>query len=353
MTSPIVDRLVQALLYEGYILYPYRPSVKNRKRWTIGGLYPRGYSEADGNGDPQAMQTECLVTGRQPVISVSVRFLHLMDRLVGKLREPARELRAEGEPDFDVVESLEVGGRLHQTWQEAVERTVSIGNVDVTELVARPRRQEFAFPALRATETLCDPNGDVRAVLVRNQQAVAGAIALSAAQIAEEVFRLTIVAVNESSLADPERTSRDEAILATLASAHTILHVERGEFVSLLEPPDELQSAAAECSNLRTWPVLAGQPGETDTLLSSPIILYDYPQVAPESPGDLFDGTEIDEILTLRIMTLTDEEKRVAKAVDERARALLQRTESLGPGQLRQLHGALRGAHALDLKEKP
>jgi len=299
------------------------------------------------------MQTECLVTGRQPVISVSVRFLHLMDRLVGKLREPARELRAEGEPDFDVVESLEVGGRLHQTWQEAVERTVSIGNVDVTELVARPRRQEFAFPALRATETLCDPNGDVRAVLVRNQQAVAGAIALSAAQIAEEVFRLTIVAVNESSLADPERTSRDEAILATLASAHTILHVERGEFVSLLEPPDELQSAAAECSNLRTWPVLAGQPGETDTLLSSPIILYDYPQVAPESPGDLFDGTEIDEILTLRIMTLTDEEKRVAKAVDERARALLQRTESLGPGQLRQLHGALRGAHALDLKEKP
>jgi len=197
MTSPIVDQLVQALLYEGYILHPYRPSVKNRKRWTIGALYPRGCSEADdGNGDPQAMQTECLVTGKQPVVSLSVRFLHLMDRLVGKLREPVRELHADDEPALDVVESLDVGGQLYQTWQEAVERTVSIGDVDVASLVARPRRQEFAFPAHRATENLRDPNGDVVAVLVRNQRAVTGAIALSAAQIAEGVFRLTIVAVN-------------------------------------------------------------------------------------------------------------------------------------------------------------
>ena len=78
-------------------------------------------------------------------------------------------------------------------------------------------------------------------------------------------------------------------------------------------------------------------------MLSSPIILYDYPQIAPESPGALFDGTEIDEILTLRIMTLTDEEKREMRTVDERAREILERTENMPPDQLMKIHGVLRG----------
>ena len=78
-------------------------------------------------------------------------------------------------------------------------------------------------------------------------------------------------------------------------------------------------------------------------MLSSPIILYDYPQIAPESPGDLFDATEIDEILTLRILTLTEDEKRAMSDVDDRARALLERTESLAREQLMGLHGTIRG----------
>jgi hydrogenase maturation protease len=64
--------------------------------------------------------------------------------------------------------------------------------------------------------------------------------------------------------------------------------------------------------------VLVGKEGTADSILSSPIILYDYPKVAPESPGDLFDATEIDEILTLRILALTDEEKREMAAIDSR-----------------------------------
>ena len=46
MNQALVDRIVNAVLYEGYLLYPYRPSVKNRQRWTFGGLYPRSYCEA-------------------------------------------------------------------------------------------------------------------------------------------------------------------------------------------------------------------------------------------------------------------------------------------------------------------
>ena len=116
--------------------------------------------------------------------------------------------------------------------------------------------------------------------------------------------------------------------MQSLVSTHVILGVESGEFVSLLEPPDEVQPFVAQCQNVGVWPVLVGDEGQRDTLLASPIILYDYPQIAPESVGDLFDGTEIDEILSLRILTLTDDEKREIRDSDERARQILERTES-------------------------
>jgi hydrogenase maturation protease len=93
-----------------------------------------------------------------------------------------------------------------------------------------------------------------------------------------------------------------------------------------------------------TWPVLVGdeQKAERNILLSSPIILYDYPKVAPESAGPLFDGTEIDEILTLRILTMTDQEKLEMRQVHQQARALLERTESLPADSLLKMHGTLR-----------
>ncbi len=52
MNRALVDQIASAVLYEGYILYPYRPSVKNRQRWTFGGLVPRAYSEAQGADRP-------------------------------------------------------------------------------------------------------------------------------------------------------------------------------------------------------------------------------------------------------------------------------------------------------------
>ena len=99
--------------------------------------------------------------------------------------------------------------------------------------------------------------------------------------------------------------------------------------------------------------MLVGEPGEADTMLSSPIILYDYPEIAPESPGDLFDATEIDEILTLRILTLTDEEKQAVSALDDRGRAMLERTEALAREQLMGLHGTLRGLQPVTDSGRP
>jgi hypothetical protein len=110
-----------------------------------------------------------------------------------------------------------------------------------------------------------------------------------------------------------------------------------------MDPPEPRREAAAACRNVGAWPVLVGEEGQKDTMLSSPIILHDYPRVAPESPGDFFDGTEIDEMLSLRIMTLTDDEKGAVASVDERAGALLARTEALAREQLLGLHGTVRG----------
>ncbi len=166
---------------------------------------------------------------------------------------------------------------------------------------------------------------------------------LSAAEVAPGVFRVTVKIQNETPIEDGATASRDEALMHGLVSTHTVLSVGDGEFVSMIDPPEPFRVLAAGCRNVGCWPVLVGDEGDKDTILSAPIILYDYPQIAPESPGELFDGTEIDEILTLRIMTLTDDEKVAMAAVDERARAVLARTESLEKEQMLGLHGTFRG----------
>jgi hydrogenase maturation protease len=117
--------------------------------------------------------------------------------------------------------------------------------------------------------------------------------------------------------------------------------VENGEFLSLLDPPASMADLAGQCENKGTFPVLAGE--EATAMLASPIILYDHPSIAPESAGNLFDATEIDEILSLRILTLTDEEKREMRESDDRTRELLLRTESMPDEQFIKLHGILRG----------
>jgi hypothetical protein len=343
MNRALVDRITDAVLYEGYILYPYRPSVKNRQRWTFGGLYPEAYCRAQGGTDAWSNQTECLVQGGPgTTLTATVRFLHLTARLVGEVVPPLAAWPDGAEPPFRPVETLRVGDRLFHTWQEAEEREIVLGGLELGQLLDRPRRRTFAFPGRRWLEPVTGPTGEIVGVLARQQRAVEGAVEVTAAPAAEGLFRVTVRVLNATPVEAGELRDRDEALLRSLVSSHTVLGVRQGEFVSLLDPPGPWREAAAACRNVGTWPILVGAEGDKDTMLSSPIILYDYPQVAPESPGDLFDGTEIDEILALRIMTLTDDEKQAVAAVDERVRALLARTEGLGGEQLWRLHGAVR-----------
>src|SRR5262249_50478666 len=176
----------------------------------------------------------------------------------------------------------------------------------------------------------------------RTQRSICGAIELSASQARAGVFRVRVRLRNTTSIDVSTHVERDEVLLRSLVSTHIVLGAVDGQFVSLLDPPDQFRQWAAECENVGVWPVLLGEPGQRDTMLASPIILYDHPQIAPESPGDLFDGTEIDEILALRILTLTDEEKLEVARADERARRILERTEQLSQEHFMKLHGRLR-----------
>ncbi len=354
MNRAAVERIAKAVLYEGYMLYPYRPSaVKNQQRFNFGVIYPLSYSEAQKGSDPWVMQTECLVQGSgQTKIEVYLRFLQLTSRSVEERIMPELNRRHSGGAVFVPVRSLEVDGQKFYSWQEAVEREISVPENNAETLVRQPLQQPFSLPVNQTSEPLSDSSGRVAGRMMRTQQAIDGAIHVALHPVVEGVYRVVVRVKNVTALGDAVLINRDDALMQSLVSAHLLLGVQGGEFVSLLDPPETLRGIASECRNVGAFPVLVGEEGQRDTMLSSPIILYDYPQIAPESAGDLFDGTEIDEILSLRIMTMTDEEKVEMRQSDERARRMLERTETLPAEQLMKLHGVLRGLHPVDEEKR-
>ena len=134
MNKALIDNIANAVLYEGYLLYPYRPSVKNRQRWTFGGLYPKSYCDRHGGTDPCFAQTECLVEGSgDSTLSVRVRFLHLQNRRI----QPAA-------PSGESVSAI----RLPAIWQEAVEREVDCSeDMLFSDLLTQAKICNFSFPA--------------------------------------------------------------------------------------------------------------------------------------------------------------------------------------------------------------
>jgi hydrogenase maturation protease len=340
------------------MLYPYRPSsVKNRQRWNFGVVYPKAYSEMQSGADNWFMQTECpAIAGPSAELRIKARFLQAVARTFGELRTPLDELPGAAEdgqePAYEVVESLQVGDQILQPWQEAIEREIVLPTFRFDDDAAATRSTIVTFPGGREFEPVRSADGRIAGHIVRTRETIAARVDVAAERIQNGLSKITVRILNISASAKPSSPSRDDALMQSLLSAHTILSIDGGEFVSLLDPPDSLKQAVSECTNIGTWPVLAGEEAQRAAMLSSPIILYDYPQIAPESPGDLFDGTEIDEILALRILTLTDDEKREMRSSDPRARQILERTETLPAEHFMKLHGALRGLHPAS-KEKP
>jgi hypothetical protein len=347
MNTSALDRLVGATLYEGYILYPYRPSsVKNQVRWTFGGVHPRAWSEASGGTDPWMVQTECLMRHTHGAgVSVHVRFLRLVTRTVARLDPSSATLDAEAIARLEEVGELRVAGTTHRGWEEATEQDIDCGTHNLPSLSAGEIVVERGYPEDSFAEPLVDEAGQVVGALIRDTEPLDVEVTLQAEPLGADLTRVRVVVRNVSAFKLAGDGDRERALLRSLVSTHAILVAGNGEWLSLADPPADAAEAAAACRNNGLWPVLAGEAGSSDTVLASPIILEDHPEVAPESSGDLFDATEIDEILSLRILALTDDEKAEMRAADGRARALLDRTEALTGEDLMRMHGTIRAIH--------
>ncbi|HWF39876.1 MAG TPA: hypothetical protein VG322_15235 [Candidatus Acidoferrales bacterium] len=342
MKREIVEQIADSVLYEGYILYPYRPAaLKNRQRWNFGGLCPPGYADLHDGSESCRAQTECLALGAEGTLRVKIRFLHLIDRRVASLPDNFRDLRECPESDLVFVDNLKVGERIYQTWQEATERAIDLPALNLAPAVAQQQRFDFHLPESKSIEPLTGPQGKLAGAIVRKQNALNCAAHIAIQKLDECLFKIRLEILNLTTCPEAASLTRDQAMTYSLVSTHAILNICGGEFISSLDPPQEYADAVSSCANVGLYPVLAGDEAQRSTMLASPVILYDYPKVAPESAGDLFDGAEIDEILTLRILALGDQEKAEMRQCDERARRILDRVES-DPEHLARLHGAMR-----------
>jgi hypothetical protein len=297
-----VEKIAAAILYEGYILYPYRATaIKNRQRWNFGTLYPRTYAEAQRPEEAFRLVAECLVVAdSNTILDLRLSFLQLVRREEGSdtLTDPSL------------------------AWEEAIERSSEHSGLRLNDLIASPLLLTLQIEELQIAFTI---GGHI---------------------LESGVCKLGLEVQNISALPSGAAAKREEALPLSLVSAHLVLGLTGGEFVSLLDPGETYRESAAGCSNVGVFPVLAGEEPDRSMMLCSPIILYDYPKVAPESAGDFFDGTEMDEMLTLRVLTLTDAEKQEMRSGDPRARRILERTEALTSDAMLKAHGIIR-----DLRE--
>ena len=324
--------IADTILYEGYLLYPYTASArKNRQRWQFGVVMPVKYGSS-GTGEPAHMQTEVLAEDTEPSDSFDV--------LVRFLQVQTRQVQVASHGGYEKIDRLEIDGTPYISWDEAVEREVRCRfDVRATRLDV-----PIAIDATFSAEEVRDAAGQPRARLVRETRSLTGSIRVQATDEGA-LHRLTVRIENDSDIAN--EADRADALRSAFLSCHTLIASNgRGCFVSMLDVPEHAAATAKLCRNEHTWPVLVGEPTRDSRyapmVLSSPIILYDFPVNAPQSEGDKFDGTEIDELLNLSILTMSDEEKREARATDPRAATLIDRAQAMSAEQFARLHGGVK-----------
>jgi len=333
-TPPRLEDLTRALLYEGYALFPYhRAAVKNTKPVPFGAVYPEAY-RAHHPEAPSLIQTECLVVGAGEDLAVqaSVRFLQLQTIELQEWTEAA---------GLRVVESLAAGAETHQSGWQGVEREVRPQSLALWRCAADWTACRIEFPERRQSRLLHDARRQIIGRRLARTADLTGrvTVAYSPVEGREDCYQVAVRIHNATPVPDAATLSRDEIARHAFLSTHTLLTVTGGEFRSVLEPEPEWETVAAQCRNVGTWPVLLD--GDQTTLLSSPIILHDYPELAPQSQGDLFDGSEIEEALLLHLAAMSDAEKKTLATADDRLRAMLERVSQVTPQEILNLHGVL------------
>ncbi|HEY4121823.1 MAG TPA: hypothetical protein VGM56_28345 [Byssovorax sp.] len=295
--SDAASALARAVLYEGYVLYPYRASsLKNRAPCLLGALVP----DAASAGETRAFfEVVALAAAEGDArVTATARFLHVA--LVERADAPR--------------------------WHDADERAITLDLGALEDLARGSTSVDFAF----------DGADGVAEGATRRGARVEGRLTARAERLDTELYRVVVRLENRTAVS----TGADATAVAcgALAAAHALLSIEGGVWISSIDPPDDVREASAARASVGVFPVLLGDPGERALLFASPFALGDHPCIAPESPGDFHDGAEIDEMLALRVRTMTAAEIAEARALDPRSRAVIDRTLALDDAALARLH---------------
>lgn len=341
-----VRLIADAVLYEGYVLFPYHAAAtKNRFRWQFGVVVPEPQAALEASESAAVTSQVLLRAPDDARLEVMARFLHPRRRQVEQRRGGG----------FEPVDRLEVGGELHTTWEEGVEHEHVVGPHPLASLLEGRKHLQIQLDGSQETEGLHEPNGELAGRIVRTTEPVELRLEVTADPADPhhpEVVRLTTVVRNVTAWSDPQ-AQRAEVVRHGVAGLHLALVASNGSFASAIDPPAWAAGLAATCDNTGTYPVLIGTEGADDLVLSSPIILYDHPEIDQDSPGDAYDATEIHELLTLCTTALSDEEKRSARATDPRAAAVIDDADHL-PAELRaRLHGVLQPLPPREASTRP
>ncbi len=297
MAEAGVEALVSSLLYEGYALYPYTPGVKNATPTPFGIVYPSGYADAQPAAYPM-LRLECVLEGSPGAeVSGTVRF-------------------------------LQAAGEGHR----GLERRIEVGvGVKLADLTREARRYDFSFPR-EAGE------GEVR-----------GHAEMEAEMLGPELARIKLTVCNDTVIGEgvpgwdtPEAdVPRGEALQWSLLSVHPMVEVGDGAtFISPLERDGEAGAAVEACDVKNTFPVLVGK--DDKAVLGAAIVVPEHPELAPESLGNLFDNTEIEEALLLHVQVLSDDEREsINQQNDPAVREMIERAEKTTGDEMMSLHGRL------------
>jgi hypothetical protein len=207
----------------------------------------------------------------------------------------------------------------------------------------RARMQLVLEPGASLSGTLAflDESGERRVEVEADSVAefafaeVRGRVRLATAPLEGGLMRVNMCVHNTTEV--PEGLDRAGALRSSLRSTHLVAHAPGGRFASPVSPGPTAAAAVAQCEHVNIFPVLATD--SDDTVLGTTIVLPDHPQIAPESHGDLFDATEIEEALLLHVLALSDAERASIAEQDPKVREMLARAEAEGPEALKRLHG--------------
>ena len=332
-TESVLESLTKTLLYEGYSLYPYyRTAIKNQKPIPFGVLFPSDYNKYNEHSH-SAVQSQTIFTATgDATVNITARFLHLRKT----------EVFQKNTDDYIPVFNLEINGTLYQAGWQTIERKISTGDLRISELI-NSSTMMFGFDNLYNGEIIFNEKKEIVAKRIVTVSEIKGSISINVDELKDDSgFRLTVTVTNLTPVENAGMMTRDDAFLQSFLSTHIILQTTGGEFISHQDTPGKWKSAVATCRNINTWPILIDK--NNTTLLSSPIILYDYPEINSQSSGDLFDSTEIEEALLLHVNMLSDDEKKRIGSNDEKLHAMLNKVSSMTPEDLNIYHSMMKSS---------